>query len=199
MIAATKNTPTLAEFKRRIRVGTTLEAQHHKFPKFSGPRTVVRVGASFFCWTNTDNEKPAWTHWPKAKHTTIDGPDTATLMFDDGTKMVTLTIVSEGDGPAYQSRERKPADRNMYPPIEAVNAHDVASSKSRYGHAPWITWANDLGVRFAARATAENLAAAIAATGKRKIVLYSGDGCGMQGSRGMAKIWLANAKAGMLT
>lgn len=184
-----------AAFKRRIRVGTIVEAVGHYNPAVSGQRTAVEVGATGVFWSNEWNPR-FWLSWPKASEVQVHSPDTVTLKFPDGKLMSTFTIVKEGNGQGHVRQKRKPYPTNMYPPIESKEAHAIAAKKSRYSHAPWIVWHTG-GKTYAARATAQNLDIALSTLGDGKMSLIV-NGQGMNGRREMAEIWRANAANGQL-
>lgn len=104
---ATTRQPTLAAFKRRVRTGTIIDAVGHHNPAASGRRIVDEAGATRFRWHNELCPR-SWTQWPKAKHVRVDGPDTVTLLFEDGREMSTLTIIEDSTAPIRVPKPRQP-------------------------------------------------------------------------------------------
>lgn len=81
----------LAEAKRRVKVGSVIQAVGHYNPNATGPRTVTDVQTNGF-WFDNEKMKHAWCAWPKAAHTKDAGPDGIVLLFPDGRPLSTLTI-----------------------------------------------------------------------------------------------------------
>jgi hypothetical protein len=80
----------LAEAKRRLRAGMTIEAIGHYNPTVTGPREIVAARTTGFTWTAEWRPAPAWTEWPPARRTVDGGPGRITLLMEDGQPMTTL-------------------------------------------------------------------------------------------------------------
>lgn len=87
---------TLSEAKRRVKVGTVIQAVGHYNAKASGPRTVTKVQTNGFWFANELIER-GWCAWPPAKRTRSVGDDAICLLCDDGAPMSTFVIPSETD------------------------------------------------------------------------------------------------------
>lgn len=85
---------TLSEAKRRIRVGTVIQAVGHYNPNVSGPRQVTKIQTNGF-WFSCAAFSKAWCGWPKASQTKSIDADTILLLRDSGEPMSTLTIPRE--------------------------------------------------------------------------------------------------------
>lgn len=101
-VKETKGTGGLAELRRRIVVGTTLQCvKNSRRPELDGRmRTVVKVQTNGFYWTEDgDDTRKAddrrfWTEYPKAALMTWIDADTFQLSMDEtGTFYVQMRIV----------------------------------------------------------------------------------------------------------
>lgn len=84
----------LSEAKRRIKVGTKIQAIGHYNPKATGTRTVTKVQTNGF-WYECENIKRCWCPWPAARFTQSAGPDSIVLLLNDGKPMSTLVLETE--------------------------------------------------------------------------------------------------------
>lgn len=84
----------LSEAKRRIVVGSIIDAVGHYNPSCTGPRTVTKVQTNGFAFS-CERHPRAWCYWPKASLTRSLGPDSIQLLTDDGQPLSTLTLRAE--------------------------------------------------------------------------------------------------------
>lgn len=196
MNAATSR-KSAAAIKRGIRIGDVYDVTNHYITRVDHPsygttrRTVVSVNSSGITF-----DIGGHSYWPRAADITQDG-DVIEIAGHPkpGARFLTLRLVERCE--ASQSPLNRPAKpTNPYPPIESDDAHKIGERKSKYGHAPWVVWHAN-GKSFAARATAENLDAVLAAIGDGKASLYM-DGQGMMGKREAVALWRSNAAIGYL-
>lgn len=83
---------SLAAFKRRVLVGTKIDAVGFQNPNATGRRVVTKVQGNGFWYLKDGYDKRMWCPWPSARHVRIVSPDCAELFMPDGKPMSTLTI-----------------------------------------------------------------------------------------------------------
>ena len=81
----------LSEAKRRVVVGSVIDAVGHYNPACTGERTVTKVQTNGF-WFTCASLKRAWCAWPKASLTRDLGPNTVQLLTEDGQPLSTFTL-----------------------------------------------------------------------------------------------------------
>lgn len=90
---------TLADVKRRMKVGLVFQCEHFTRPKASGRREVVKVqtNAIEYMFTHPDTGElvPGWAYWPKAKNVEVI-EERCAFLSDDGQRLYTYHFDPEG-------------------------------------------------------------------------------------------------------
>jgi hypothetical protein len=89
---------TLAEVKRRVKVGMVLTCEHHLKPAISGPRPIVKVQANAIAYsftTEKGEQKTGWCYWPKAAEVKVDGDRVTFLDQPNGSPAFTYVFPLE--------------------------------------------------------------------------------------------------------
>lgn len=64
---------SLTAFKRKVKVGQTVEVVNNLYPHISGTRTVHKVQTRSLATLPDGKDRPTWTDWPKAALCRIEG------------------------------------------------------------------------------------------------------------------------------
>ncbi len=91
---------TFADVKRRIEVGTKLDMTYYRPSRVALPtlpvrRTVLIVQSNAVAMTAAFPGKtgPSWLYWGKASECRVDGPDTFSILEEDGEVIATYRFV----------------------------------------------------------------------------------------------------------
>lgn len=85
---------SLAEAKRRLRIGARVRIENHRFPHLSREATVSRAqgnAVAFDAHASTQGRE-SWLYWPKIAELRIHD-DTVERLGPDGAPAVTLTLL----------------------------------------------------------------------------------------------------------